>query len=413
VDLLLRVRRSIPSRPARSSVSRRPARSNADTCLPQTRIYFQLSNPAAILSPHVILPSIPSSVNIEGPLKPPPDKQLILDSIIAIARESGRAPSRSKFLSRSGFSEHYVLQFFPTWNDAVRAAGLFPHTMNRRLEDRELFEDWAFVVRTKGKIPSRRVYPHFGQYDPSTFQRFGPWSKLPEAFRNFAQGKPEWADVVALLPAPASKPAPNPTRPEPVGARRVVPAVATARKNSSGPGPVGARFSASHAPKPSPKREPKPARPEPVGAGLAPPALRAPDRKSASSPPTSHVRHAPLKGRPTYGGALDFRGLRHEPVNEQGVVLLFALVAKELGYIVESVQSGFPDCEAKRQIGPQQWQRVHIEFEFESRNFRTHGHPHNGCDVIVCWRHNWPDCPPQIEILELSSLIKSLPTSDD
>lgn len=106
-----------------------------------------------------------------------------------MANESGRTPSRSEFLSRSGISEHHVLQFFPSWNDAVRAAGLFPHTMNRRLEDRELFEDWAFAVRTKGKIPSRRAYPHLGQHDPCTFRRFGPWSKLPEAFRNFAQGK--------------------------------------------------------------------------------------------------------------------------------------------------------------------------------------------------------------------------------
>jgi hypothetical protein len=110
---------------------------------------------------------------------------------------------------------------------------------------------------------------------------------------------------------------------------------------------------------------------------------------------------------------MDFRGLRHEPVNEQGVVLLFGMVAKELGYIVEAVQSGFPDCEAKRQIGPQRWQRVHLEFEFESRNFRDHGHSLTGCDVIVCWRHNWPDCPHHLEILELSSLIKSLPTSNN
>lgn len=332
----------------------------------------------ARLSPHVILPVSQSSVNTEGPLKPPPDKQLILDSIIAMAGESGRAPSRSKFLSLSGISDHQISQFFPTWNDAVRAAGLFPHTMNRRLEDRELFEDWAFAVRTKGKIPSRRAYPHLGQYDPSTFARFGPWSKLPEAFRNFAQGKPEWADVVALLPAPKPKPAPKnaPKRPAPVSAREVAHAL------------LPVRFS-------------------PANNG------RAPSRQSPSPPAPGKARHTPLKGRPTYGGAIDFRGLRHEPVNEQGVVLLFALVAKELGYIVESVQSGFPDCEAKRQIASQRWQRVLIEFEFESRNFRDHGHPLTGCDVIVCWRHNWPDCPPQIEILELSSVIRSLPTSAD
>jgi hypothetical protein len=44
------------------------------------------------------------------------------------------------------------------------------------------------------------------------------------------------------------------------------------------------------------------------------------------------------------------------------------------------------------------WQRVNLEFEFESRDFRDHGHPLTGCDVIVCWHHNWPDCPAHIEV---------------
>jgi hypothetical protein len=125
------------------------------------------------------------------------------------------------------------------------------------------------------------------------------------------------------------------------------------------------------------------------------------------------VQHAQLQDRPTYGNPIDFRGLRHEPVNEQGVVFLFGMLAKELGYMVETIQRGFPDCEAKRQIGPERWQRVHIEFEFESRNFRDHGHPLTGCDIIVCWRHNWHECPAHVEILELSNVIKSLAHSED
>lgn len=313
------------------------------------------------------------SVNIEGNLRLQPDKQHILDSLAAIASGAGRAPSRSEFLSLSGISEHYVSQFFPSWSAAVRAAGLHPHTLNVRLEDNELLQDWAAIVRRNRAIPARRAYRRQGKYDPRTIERrFGPWSTLPEVFRNFAQGKLEWADVVALLPVPAPKPVPYPL-----------------------PNPI-----------PNPPQET-------VGAQHA-----APDRRRTPTQPPSPVvsskaRHAPLENRPAYGNPIDFRGLRHEPVNEQGVVLLFGLVAKELGYIVEAVQSGFPDCEAKRQIGPERWQRVHIEFEFESRNFRDHGHPFTGCDVIVCWRHNWPDCPQQIEILELSSLIQSLPTSED
>lgn len=75
---------------------------------------------------------------------------------------------------------------------------------------------------------------------------------------------------------------------------------------------------------------------------------------------------------------------------------------------MEAVQAGFPDCEAKRPIGPGQWQRVRIEFEYESRNFRDHGHPVDGCDVIICWRHNWFECQARLEVVELESVIRSL-----
>jgi hypothetical protein len=248
-----------------------------------------------------------------------------------------------------------------------------------RLKDRELLADWAYAVRKNRKIPARRAYRHLGQFDVRTIQRrFGSWSKLPEVFRKFAEGKPEWADVLALLPVPAPKPVAKP----------LPSALSTAVPNE----------------KPAPNHN---------SPSSIPPNQASLNEASLNKVLPKNIRYAPLEDRPSYGRTIDFRGLRHEPVNEQGVVLLFGMVAKDLGYIVEAVQSGFPDCEAKRQIGPERWQRVHLEFEFESRNFRDHGHPFTGCDVIVCWRHNWPGCPPQIEILELSYLLKSLPNSED
>ena len=275
-------------------------------------------------------------------------KQHIVDSIRAIARGLGRAPTRSEFVRLAGISEYFVSQCFPSWNDAVRSAGLHPYTLNVRLEDSALLEDWGETVRRNLKIPSRRTYRREGQYDTRTVERrFGPWSSLPGVFRNFAQSKPEWADVTALLPVPVLK-----------------------QDHISND-------------------------------NLASPIL------------PKNIRHVPLRDRATYGNPTHFRGLRHEPVNEQGVVLLFGMLAKELGYVIEAVQTGFPDCEAKRQIAPERWQRVHIEFEFESRNFRDHGHPSTGCDVIVCWRHNWDECPENIEVVELSSVIKSLANAED
>jgi len=62
-----------------------------------------------------------------------------------------------------------------------------------------------------------------------------------------------------------------------------------------------------------------------------------------------------------------------------------------------------------------QLQRMKLEFEFESRNFLRHGHRIDGCDGIVCWKHNWKECP--LELIELSkeiekSKIKTLKPQD-
>jgi len=111
-------------------------------------------------------------------------------------------------------------------------------------------------------------------------------------------------------------------------------------------------------------------------------------------------------GRTTFGSLLNFRGIQHAPVNEQGVVFLFGMVCLELGFIVESVRTGFPDCEAKRRVRGDNWERVRIEFEFKSRDFKQHGHDPLGCDMIVCWENNWAECP--LEILELKNVIKEL-----
>jgi hypothetical protein len=107
-----------------------------------------------------------------------------------------------------------------------------------------------------------------------------------------------------------------------------------------------------------------------------------------------------------HGPFLNFRGLQHAPINEQGVVFVFGMVAFDLRYVVEGVGTGFPDCEAKRTGGKNKWERVRIEFEFRSRNFRDHGHDPSGCDLVVCWEHDWTECP--VEVLELRSAIDGL-----
>jgi hypothetical protein len=110
-----------------------------------------------------------------------------------------------------------------------------------------------------------------------------------------------------------------------------------------------------------------------------------------------------LLDRRVYGPVMHSRQLAHGPVNESGVIYLFGTMAERLGFVVMYIQNGFPDCEAMRRIDRFRWQRIFIEFEYESRNYRRHSHPKRGCDLIVCWRHNWPECPH--EVLELSKFV--------
>ena len=83
---------------------------------------------------------------------------------------------------------------------------------------------------------------------------------------------------------------------------------------------------------------------------------------------SSKIRHWPSIQNTAYGPFLNFRGLQHAPLNELGVVFLFGMICNDLGYVVESIRSGYPDCKAKRRIDKKMdnWERVKIEFEFRS-----------------------------------------------
>jgi Homing endonuclease associated repeat len=282
-----------------------------------------------------------------------PDKKQILSSIAAVARRLGHSPSRTEFHARSGISAYFVLRSFPSWSAAIRAAGLRPYRLNTKAGDRALLDDWGTaarknkrILRRRGRIP-RHIYLRDGNYNPLTLaKRFGSWTAVPVAFCKYAGKKREWADVVAVI--------------QPALEERT------------------AKAEEEHG---------------------------SPSQKRGAVSPSGKVQYSALENRRSYGSPMEVPFFRHEPVNEQGVMVLFGMLAEELGYMIEAVQAGFPDCEAKRRVATGRWQRVQIEFEFESRNYRDHSHPLTGCDVIVCWRHNWDNCPDHIEVLELSKYI--------
>jgi len=130
-----------------------------------------------------------------------------------------------------------------------------------------------------------------------------------------------------------------------------------------------------------------------------------PSEGSEQAPPSSNLNVSLTRttSRRRYGPIIDFPGLKHAPINEMGVVLLFGMLADDLGFVVESVQISFPDCDAKRRSRDGSFVGYRIEFEYKSSSFEAHGHNPDECDLIVCWEHDWKDCP--LEVLELSEVV--------
>lgn len=104
-----------------------------------------------------------------------------------------------------------------------------------------------------------------------------------------------------------------------------------------------------------------------------------------------------------HGDILGVRGIVYEPINEQGVILLFAAVCYDLGFRIEGIRTKFPDALLIRKNDKGHFSKCLAEFEYKASNYQLHGHPLKGCDLIICWENNWPNCP--LEVLELKTVV--------
>lgn len=95
------------------------------------------------------------------------------------------------------------------------------------------------------------------------------------------------------------------------------------------------------------------------------------------------------------------KGHKIKPHNENEILFLFGKYHRELGFsIVKEINTNgkSPDCVA---ITAEE-KEVRIEFEFVSSNFLLHNHKKENCDLIICYIHNWKECP--VKVLELKNL---------
>jgi hypothetical protein len=293
-------------------------------------------------------------------------------------------------------SHYRVLAEFRTLREAVRAAGLEPNPKGEKISTEDLLSDWKRVAEKLGRRPSRAEYVREGKYSAGALTvRFGSWGgistakvakRAKETLPKSEKLNHKGHEVTQRLNScdgltahgfttPPLAPLPAPL----VGMRRVTEEVAQMVVNTLMGSSWPLAFSSW------PKGEMK---------------------QNGGPLESERVKDIQLrKDRAVMGEPFDRSPMTNAPVNELGVMVLFGMVAAGLGLQVESVQGKFPDCVAKRQVAPGKWQYLRIEFEYESKNFRLHGHDPKGCDMIVCWRHNWKECPAEIEVVELSRLI--------
>jgi Homing endonuclease associated repeat len=267
------------------------------------------------------------------------DKREIMAAIVACTRKLGYVPSLNELLKNAPIRRRQVRRLFGSYAQALRACSLERGGPGHRISMEELFRDWGAVARALKKLPSLSEYEMHGKYSP------GPLTKRFKAWVRVPEGMKRFAEDQEW-------------KEEWADVLKIVAEQDRARRS----------------------------------------------REDRTSPTlaTATWPQLPMKG-PIYGPLLRSGALAHGPINEDGVIFAFGTVAERLGFVVTRVQSEFPDCEALRRIGEERWQRLRIEFEYESRNFLRHMHDPNECDLIICWEHNWPECP--LEVLELRKVV--------
>jgi hypothetical protein len=347
-------------------------------------------------------------------------KQQIVAALKTTARKLGRTSTASELKRLAGISINQVRGRFRAYRVALHAAGLKPDQSGLRVETAALLEDWARIVRQVGAVPVRWEYEKAGAYSSECFdKRFQGWMKVPAAFTRAVDAGAlpgDWLDVLEKI---HHGPIPTKGGCKGLAKKREAARLAREARAAESAHPVHHRVaietaaSKNNADQETPVANPQILPPPLWGKKCVTDTMLAVFIAELAPSGLQWITAAcfprrPLKDRPLLGAPMPLPAMAYEPVNEMGVMVLFSMMAERLGFVIEAVQSGFPDCEAKIEVEPGRWQHFRIEFEYESLQFKKLGHDPSQCDLIVCWRHNWKTCPPHIQVLELSKLVAQL-----
>ena len=134
-------------------------------------------------------------------------KSEILDAIREAAAKNGGIPlGQGRFTKETGIQTHiWRGKFWLRWSDAVTEAGFSPNTLTAAYGDEFLLTKLAELARTRGHVPIDTELRFAKSNDESfpgveAFYRLGSKAERTELLRAFLSQKPEFADVLAILP---------------------------------------------------------------------------------------------------------------------------------------------------------------------------------------------------------------------
>jgi hypothetical protein len=306
-------------------------------------------------------------------------------AIKELAAKKGRTPTLRELDNAYGMSKNHIQLLFGTFTEALAACGLSRQDKSRPITTMQLFESWAALVRLTGRLPTRWQFHAGSEYDPQTMvSRFGPWQRIPATMLKIIQQEKleaSWGDVAELI--------------RNSGATVVELAYPSALHPAWQPNGM---------PNQTPKQTPN---------GM-PNIINEPQNEMGDKAQNGTPENTPtdLPGpqeewedaQAVYGIPINHPAMTYAPTNEAGVSILFGAMARELGFVIMRSQTGFPDVEAMRLMKNGRMKRELVELEYLSGNFRRHAHDAKRCGLIVCWEHNWPECP--VEVIELRKFFK-------
>ena len=284
-------------------------------------------------------------------------REEVIAAVKELAGKLGRSPRYPELIRVLNVTRRQIHRMFGGWAGVLKESGCERIRLSGgELTMHELWHDWMEVARKAQRLPTIRQYEKFSKYSVRPLRdRFKEWERIPVALQEYGNARQLWA-----------------------GWEDVKDLIERGLENGTGVKTCSTQGQTST------------------------PCLGGQERRITGAPLPEVLDPNLLYAEP-----LNLSPLATAPQNEMGVVFVFGVMARQLGFVVLKIRPGFPDCIALRRLENGKWQWVRIELEFESRNFVLHGHDPAGCDLIVCWENNWPYCP--LEVLELKNLFLGSP----